>query len=109
MQIKRILKKTVITIGKSLCSLLLIAFMLFLGTSISPIYDFQEPKPFTGKEIYNDLPDVDIFVACVGTGGTISGVGRYLKEKNANIKIVAVEPSSSAVLSGEKAGAHKIQ
>lgn len=63
----------------------------------------------TGKEIYNDLPDVDIFVACVGTGGTISGVGRYLKEKNANIKIVAVEPSSSAVLSGEKAGAHKIQ
>lgn len=64
----------------------------------------------TGPEIYNDLDgNVDIFVAGVGTGGTLSGVGRYLKQKNANIKIIAVEPQSSPVLSEGKSGAHKIQ
>ncbi len=64
----------------------------------------------TGPEIYEDLDgQVDIFVAGVGTGGTISGVGAYLKKKNPNIKIVAVEPSASPVLSEGHAGPHKIQ
>ncbi|WP_196000045.1 cysteine synthase A [Clostridium sp. 1001271B_151109_B4] len=63
----------------------------------------------TADEIFNDINDLDVFVSGVGTGGTVTGVGKRLKEKISGIQVVAVEPNNSQVIAGKKAGAHKIQ
>ncbi|MGL4762946.1 MAG: cysteine synthase A [Sarcina sp.] len=81
----------------------------FLPQQFENIGNSNKHYETTAEEIIADIPDVDIVIAGVGTGGTISGVGKRLKEINKNIKIIAVEPKASPVLSGGNPGPHKIQ
>lgn len=81
----------------------------FVPQQFENIYNPQKHYETTAVEILKDIPDLNAFVAGVGTGGTITGIGKRLKKEKKDIKIYAVEPSESPVLSGGKAGPHKIQ
>ena len=82
----------------------------YIPAQFDNVANVEAHKRTTGPEIWNDTEGkVDIFIAGVGTGGTITGTGEYLKSKNPNIKIMAVEPSDSPVLSGGNSGSHKLQ
>lgn len=81
----------------------------FMPNQFSNEANPQKHHETTGVEILKDVPEINAFVAGVGTGGTLMGVGKYLKENKDNVKIYGVEPYSSSVLNGEAPGAHKIQ
>ena len=84
-------------------------FGYFMPQQFENIANANKHYETTGEEIYEDIKDLDVFVAGVGTGGTITGVSKRLKEKISNLKVVAVEPEKSQVLSGKNPGPHKIQ
>ena len=81
----------------------------FIPQQFENIANPEKHYETTAEEIFNDIPDLDAFVAGVGTGGTLIGISNNLKKKNPNIKAVAVEPAGSPVLSGGNPGGHKIQ
>ena len=81
----------------------------FIPQQFENLANSQKHYETTAEEILKDIPDVDYFIAGVGSGGTLSGVGKKLKENKKDVKVVAVEPASSPVLSGGNPGAHKIQ
>ncbi|HCW52676.1 MAG TPA: cysteine synthase A, partial [Clostridium sp.] len=81
----------------------------FIPQQFENIANPEKHYATTAEEIYKDIPDLDAFVAGVGTGGTVIGISKNLKKKNSNIKTIAVEPATSPVLSGGNPGAHKIQ
>ncbi|MBS6184606.1 MAG: cysteine synthase A [Clostridium celatum] len=81
----------------------------FMPQQFENIANPEKHYATTAQEIYEDINDLDVLVAGVGTGGTISGIGKNLKEKINNIEIVAIEPSNSQVISGKNPGPHKIQ
>lgn len=81
----------------------------FMPQQFENIANPEKHYATTAKEIYEDINDLDVLVAGVGTGGTISGIGKNLKEKINDIEIIAIEPSNSQVISGKKPGPHKIQ